>query len=230
MNAPEVVPYEVKDEYTITDLNQNLPKPPFRLLLIGASGTGKSQVIINMIMNPEFYWKKGEPVFKQYFIMTPTLLADPIWKALKQNKKVWDRLSLTDEFDTEAIDKILNSNDRTPKLMIIDDFASNLKRSDMTIMNAFFRSRHVNMSVILVSQSWFQVPKNIRLNASDVIIFNFGSKKERDMLEQELSTKEISGHDFSRMLQYMTAEPYTFLWRDKNMKFHQNFTPIEISD
>lgn len=228
MSDPEIQVYSVKDQFDV-NWDKNLPKPPFRMMIVGPSGSGKTQLIMNMLMNQDFYWMKDEPFFSKIYIMSPTVLADPIWKALKKNKQIFERVTITDQFETSTLDEMLNSDDRSPKLLIIDDFAAHLKMTDKTILNCFFRSRHVNCSVILVSQNYKSIPKPCRLNASDIFLFNFTSQKELKLIEEELATKDIQGDDFVQFLKDMLQEPYSFIWKDRQGNFHKKFKKIQFT-
>ena len=227
MSIPQIEVYKSKDEFSIDGLCENLPKPVFRLLLIGKSGSGKSMIIANMILNKDWYWKNGSPIWDQIYIMSPTISFDPVWKSLTKEPKVLERLSMTDKFDLNTIKGILNSGTRNLKLFILDDFISHVKKQQ-EMADLFFRSRHINMSVVLVSQSYTSsIPKTIRLNASDYIIFDFGSEKERKIMKEELSTKEVSGEDFVNMMQWATEDKFEFLHKSGN-NFYKKFCPIKF--
>lgn len=227
MSVPKIEVYKSKDEFSIEGLSEHLPKPVFRLLLIGKSGSGKSMIIANMILNRNWYWKNGEPIWNQIYIMSPTISFDPVWKSLTNEPKVLERLSMTDKFDLETIKGILNSGTRNLKLFILDDFISHVKKQQ-EMSDLFFRSRHVNMCIVVASQSYTSsIPKTIRLNASDYIVFDFGSEKERRIMQEEMSTKEVAGDDFVRMMQWATEDKFSFLYKSGN-RFFKKFSPIKF--
>ncbi|CAH3185019.1 unnamed protein product [Porites lobata] len=65
-------------------------------------------------------------------------------------------------------------------------------------------SRHKNCSVIYLSQSFYKTPKDIKLNCSHYVVYDFPSSNERNMISRELNiTKD----------QYIkaTKQPYSFL-------------------
>ncbi|CAH3143092.1 unnamed protein product [Porites evermanni] len=72
-------------------------------------------------------------------------------------------------------------------------------------------SRHKNCSVIYLSQSFYKTPKDIRLNCSHYVVYDFPSSNERNMISRELNVTED---------QYIkvTKQPYSFLYVDKPMK------------
>ncbi|CAH3034566.1 unnamed protein product [Porites evermanni] len=67
-----------------------------------------------------------------------------------------------------------------------------------------------NCSVIYLSQSFYKTPKDIRLNCSHYILYDFPSSNERNMISRDLNvTKD----------QYIKAtKPYSVLYVDKPMK------------
>ena len=60
---------------------------------------------------------------------------------------------------------------------MIADMGSNRKLSPM-VTDLFLRGRKVNISFLSVSQSYFKVPKIIRLNATHYFIMKIPNKRE----------------------------------------------------
>ena len=60
---------------------------------------------------------------------------------------------------------------------MIADMGSNRKLSPM-VTDLFSRGRKVNISFLSVSQSYFKVPKIIRLNATHYFIMKIPNKRE----------------------------------------------------
>ena len=79
---------------------EHLPQPPFRLVVIGSSNSGKSNMIKNMITrDDEFGYKKhfGDNII----IFSKTLGLDSTWSTLKLPKSHFYR-----EWDEEIVKKI----------------------------------------------------------------------------------------------------------------------------
>ena len=95
------------------------------------------------------------------------------------------------------------------KIVIFDDFICD--KNQKPLMDYFIQGRHKNCSVIYLSQSFYKTPKDIRLNCSHYVVYDFPSSNERNMISRELNvTKD----------QYIkaTKQPYSFLYVDKPMK------------
>jgi hypothetical protein len=210
-------------------LDPTLPKLCFRIVMAAPSNSGKTNLILNMILNPKYYQINGKSIFEDIFIMSPTVLIDQSYETLQDNKDVWERVHLFDNLNHEVIEQLLTRKEKTPVLVVLDDLASTLKRSDKTLSNLFFRSRHNNISVIVTSQNYTSIPKPLRLNASSVFIFSFSSDKEIKSLESEMSSKHLYGKDFVDVLKEVVAKPYTFLYKSEDGSFHENWVKIKKS-
>ena len=75
------------------------------------------------------------------------------------------------------------------------------------------RGRKLNISIIFISQSYFKVPKTIRLNATHYFIMKIPNKREL----QQIGSYHSSGidfKDFMKLHEDYTKEPYSFLVND----------------
>ena len=99
-------------------------------------------------------------------------------------------------------------DDETQKLYIFDDFVCD-KNQD-AIINYFCNGRHLNRSVIYLSQSFFKVPKNIRDTSSNFCVFRF-LPKENKRIANDLGVDPVN-------LEKATKEPFSFLFYDKPRK------------
>ena len=57
------------------------------------------------------------------------------------------------------------------------DFNTN-KRLHSIVKELFIRSRKLNMSLAFITQSYFLVPKDVRLNSTDYLITKIHNKRE----------------------------------------------------
>ena len=70
------------------------------------------------------------------------------------------------------------------------------------VTELFLRGRKVNMSLVLISQSYFKVPKNIRLNATHFIM-KILSKIELQQITSNHSS-DIDFKHFVKLYKYYT--------------------------
>ena len=74
-----------------------------------------------------------------------------------------------------------NSNRRRKILVVFDDMIADImtnKRFQVIIQELFIRCRKLNISLVLITQSYFSVPKDIRLNSSHYLIMKIDNRKE----------------------------------------------------
>lgn len=131
---------------------------PSRVLVVGASGCGKTTLLYNMIIS---YWIP----YKNLYIFTKNI-DQPVNKKLK---KIFNGISSINIHFSD--DDIISVDDCEPNsVVVIDDF---LLENQKLIMEYFIRSRSKNISVIYLTQSYTSVDiKTIRNNLTVLIVFN----------------------------------------------------------
>ena len=98
---------------------------------------------------------------------------------------------------------------------MIADVESNKKLSPV-VTELFLRGRKLNISLLFISQSYFKVPKTIRLNATHYFIMKIPNKKE---IQQKASnhSSDIDFKNFMKLYKEYTKEPYSFLVNDMTL-------------
>ena len=66
-----------------------------------------------------------------------------------------------------------NSNRRRKMLIVFDD-----KKFQAIIKELLIRCRKVNISFVFITQSYFSVPKDVRLNSTRYLIMKINNRKE----------------------------------------------------
>ena len=62
------------------------------------------------------------------------------------------------------------------KLIVFDDMIADImtnKKFQALIKELFIRRRKINISLVFITQSYFSVPKEVRLNSTHYLIMNF---------------------------------------------------------
>ena len=90
-----------------------------------------------------------------------------------------------------------------------DDYVNENK----TVTKLFIRGLKLNISLAFVTQSYFKVPKDVRLNTSHFFIGKVPNKRELQQTEINHSL-DMSTKDFANIYRKYTAEPYSFLDND----------------
>ena len=96
----------------------------------------------------------------------------------------------------------------------------------------FIWGRKLNISLVFITQSYFKVPKDVRLNTSHIFIAKVPNKRELQQIAINHSS-DINTKDFANIYRKCTAEPYSFLVNDtilasnNPLRFRKNLSNIE---
>ena len=93
-------------------------------------------------------------------------------------------------------------------VMIADMLSDKMLNPIVTELN--IKGRKLNISLVFITQSYFAVPKNIRLNSTHYFIMKIQSKQELQQTAFNHSS-HIDFKDFMNLYKKFTAKPYSFL-------------------
>ena len=80
----------------------------------------------------------------------------------------------------------------------------------------FLTERKLNISFVLISQSYFKVPRTIRLNAAHYFIMKISNERELQQIASN-HLSDIDFKDFMKLYKYYTKEPFSFFVNDKTL-------------
>ena len=117
-----------------------------------------------------------------------------------------------------------NLRKRKQILIVFDDMIADMinnKKLNPIVTELFLRCRKLNISIVFITQSYFKVPKEVRLNTThlDLIlhtIMNIPSKRELQQIALNHSS-DIDFKDFKKIYKRCTSEPYSFLVNDTTL-------------
>ena len=90
------------------------------------------------------------------------------------------------------------------------------KKLSPKVIELFLRGKKLNISLVFVSQSYFNVPKTIRVNATHCFIMKIPYKKELQQIKSNHSP-DIDFKDFMKLYKDYTKEPCSFLVNDTTL-------------
>ena len=91
------------------------------------------------------------------------------------------------------------------------------------------RCRKLNISLVFITQSYFSVPKEVRLNSTHYLIMKIHNRRELQNIAFDHSA-DIDYKDFLKIYRNCTKEPYPFLAIDATLpandplRFRKNFS------
>ena len=145
-----------------------IPDHPHRILIIGGSGSGKTNALLNLIRNkPDIdkiylYAKDPHKAKYQYLIN----------KREKVGLDHFDDPKAFIEYSNDMQDVYKNIEERKV-LIIFDDMIADMinnKKLDSIVTELFIRGRKLSISIVFITQSYFKVPKDVRLNSTHFFI------------------------------------------------------------
>ena len=90
------------------------------------------------------------------------------------------------------------------------------KKFQAIIKELFIRCRKLNISLVFITQSYFSVPKDVRLNSTHYLIMKINNRKELQNIAINHSA-DIDYNNFVRIYRECTRKPYSFLTIDTTL-------------
>ena len=158
-----------------------IPDHPYRILIIGGSGSGKTNTLLNLI-------NEQNDIEKIYLYVKD--LIEPKYKILIKKRKDAAIKHLNDPNAfiecSNTMDDVYenihdyNSSRKREIWIIFDDMIADVmtnKKFQTIIKELFIRYRKLNISPVFITQSYFSVPKDVRLNSAYYLIMKINNRK-----------------------------------------------------
>jgi hypothetical protein len=210
--------------------NDILPRLHCSYLFVGRSGSGKTNTLLHLL--------KSKDLLKGAF-QTILYLSDSVDDTVKDNMK--DEIpseNFIKEFDEAFINKILSAQEAEIKkkgytkarnvALILDDILSKKKFLNSKIMMKLCTCcRHYNTSIFILSQSYKNIPRALRLQMRG-IVFLPSSLNEVNKFAEEQCLPNMGNKRFKELIQYATKEPYQFCFinNDSQQKLRKGFNKL----
>ena len=197
-----------------------IPGHPYRILIIRGSGSGKTNALLNLINNQpdidKIYLYAKDPHEAQYqFLINKR---ESTGQKHFNDPKAFIEYSNDMEDVYENIDEYKINKERRI-LIVFDDMIADMinnKKLNSIVTELFIRGRKLNISLVFITQSYFKVPKDVRLNTTHFFITKIPNKRELQQIILNHSS-DISTKDFINIYKKCTAEPYSFLVNDTTL-------------
>ena len=197
-----------------------IPDHACRILIIGGSGSGKTNALLNLINNQpdidKIYLYAKDPYEKKYQYL--------INKLEKVGINNFNDPQAFMEYSNDMQDVYKKIEDYNPikkrkVLIIFDDMITDMinnNKLNPIVTELFIRGRKRNISIVLITQSYFKVPKDVRLNSTHFFITKIPNKREIEQIALNHSP-DIDFKDFMNIYKKCTKEPYSFLVNDTTL-------------
>ena len=186
-------------------------------MIIGGSGSGKTNALLNLIneqndIDKIYLYAKdlNEPKY-EYLIKK---LEDSGIKHINNLNTFIECSNTMDDVYENIHD--YNPNRRRKILIVFDDMIPDIltnKKFQTIVRELFIRCRKLNISLVFISQSYFSVSKDVRLNSTHYLIMKINNKRELQNIAINHSA-DIDYKDFMKIYRECTKEPFNFLTID----------------
>ena len=159
-----------------------IPDHPYRVLIIGGSGSGKTNTLLHLI-------NEQDSIDKIY--LHAKYLNQPKYEFLIINRenagiKHCNNPNAFIEYSNAMDDvykKIDHYNPRRKRKVLIafDDMIADIMTNKLfqaIIKELFIRCRKLNISLVFITQPYFTVPKDVKLNSTHYFIMKINHRKE----------------------------------------------------
>lgn len=218
--------------HTTLEADCPLPPPPFCLCLIGERNSGKTNLLINLCIQPKAWYGK----FDKVILWSPSYGHDEQLELVR-----WDEVH--PDFDEEVLAHMYDEKAQlrpwTRELWVFDDNASEKSFHDSpTLAKVAIRGRHVNISTVMLSQTVMRVNKAVRINAEALIAFFTGNEPMQKELYRDFcngyNKRHLTFREFRQIFQWCTQDPYSFMYvykakKDKRFTIYRQFDPVWIN-
>ena len=190
------------DDYTNENMIERnskwpyIPDHPYRILVIGDSGSGKTNALLNLINN--------EPHIDKIYLYAKNPYEAKYQYLINEREKVglnnFDDPKAFMEYSNDMQDVYKSIEDYNPikkrkVLIVFDDMIADMinnKKLNPVVTELFIRGRKFSISIAFITQSNFKVPKDVRLNSTHFFILKIPNKREL----QQIALNHSSDIDF----------------------------------
>ena len=128
------------------------------------------------------------------------------------------------EYSNDMYNVYKNINNYNPDkenkiLIVFDDMIADMinnKKLNSIVTESFIRGRKLNISLVFITQSYFEVPKHVRLNTTHFFIMKIPNKRELQQIAINHSS-DINTKDLANIYKKCTDKPYSFLVNDTTL-------------
>ena len=175
--------------------DDSLIKHPARILIIGASGTGKTNCLMNIINHTN--------VFERFYIFARMQGNDPLYDEYLiphlESKEIKHKIKLLAAYSNSLDDllPVTEMDDSRQNLVIFDDMLNQSDKEQKKIADYFCMGRKKNCTIVYISQNYYSIPKVIRGNVNVICISQIVSKKDKKAVHNDINRGE-DFEDFDR--------------------------------
>jgi hypothetical protein len=191
-----------------------LPQPPFLLLMAAPRFSGKTNLLINLLVNKEMYCNK----FDEIFIWSKSYHNDPKWSHIQFDPE-YEKTHVFHSYNEAQAQHLFegiqarSQKEHVQTLFIFDDMMGDdiMKSQKIQMLDRVAATgRHFDISAIIIFQKFKKFSPTVRENATNVVAFEQKNSTAIEQLAEEYKG-DMDKKDFYNIYKVATQEPFSFL-------------------
>lgn len=190
-----------------------MKKHPFVYLIVGRRSSGKTTLFVRLLRSKNALKQQ----FHKIIFICPSFYDQSIYDYIDNPEGI----EVYSEYDPDIINDLIDyqqgceCENRDDVLVVLDDIGDTIfKSEDMLkpLKTISKRGRHLNISLVWLSQRIVDIPTDVRLEFDELITFNILSKTDFNNLQNIVYFDGLKP-----LMDKLKGEPYSFL-RFQNYK------------
>lgn len=223
-NLYETLPKKFQEEQVHYAREKELQlKVPFHMLIVGSTGSGKTNFLLNMIEQVNV-WTRIMLFAKD---LDEKLYANFI-EGMREIEKKTNCSILTTSNNIETLPKLDPTWKGSQTLLIVDDMINESKNKLTVLKDYFIMGRKYGVSAVYLSQAYYPIPKILRQNSMYIVIAKIRAKDDLRRMLREYNMIQLDIDTMFKVYQEVAVFPHVLFidTQNPNMMFRRDFTPI----
>lgn len=225
INMYEHIPKKYLQNNIYYNSDKEAPQHPARILICGASGTGKSNLAINLILKMK--------CFDKVYLFAKEL-NEPLYLWLVDTyTAIGKKHGIETIVYSDKIEDIPNPKDfdkTIQNLVIVDDMITESAKKLQNVSELFSKGRKDNITTMMISQSYTMAPKFLRDQCNYIILKSIRSVTTFKTLISNYSI-DYDPKQMYKLYKEATKDMTDFFMidlgnKDEKMRFRKNYEPI----
>jgi hypothetical protein len=192
-------------------------------LICGGTGSGKTTWLLQMM----------KTVFRKVYHQIILIIPENSMASIDPKDNIFLKLNPEDiyhTYDEETLAEIYgkieeNASEGYFTLLLVDDMGDKLKSKPEAkiLQSMFLKNRHLRLSVFMLAQNFYQIPKAIREISNNAILFNTNKSINEKFFSEMMNIKK---ENFDKLMELCPTTHDYILVSLKNKKIFCNWNEI----
>jgi hypothetical protein len=192
-------------------------------LICGGTGSGKTTWLLQMM----------KTIFRKVYHQIILIIPENSMASIDPKDNIFMKLNPEDiyhTYDEETLSEIYgkieeNASEGYFTLLLVDDMGDKLKNKPEAkiLQSMFLKNRHLRLSVFMLAQNFYQIPKGIREISNNAILFNTNKSINEKFFSEMMNIKK---ENFDKLMELCPTTHDYILVSLKNKKIFCNWNEI----